>query len=478
MLMQWAVAIGLAYWLSPLTWIGRQSETHVHVWAAIFLGGAITLPAIFVAYAMPGERSTRMAMACAQMCWSGLLIHLTGGRVETHFHIFGSLALLAFYRDLVVLLPATLIVAADHWVRGIYWPESIYGIPNPEWWRFLEHAGWVVFIDLFLIQNCRQSRLDLRSLTERQAQLELHERTLEEKVRRRTAALAAMQLRLQHAQKLESIGQLAAGIAHEINSPVQYITDNVRFLAKVFDGLLKALDTSGRCVQAARAGNLSEGEIRLAMDARNAAQLDFVRNQAPKALEQTLEGLERVAKIVRAMKEFSHPSQGMRAPTDLNAAIDATLTVARGEWKYVAELELRLDPCLPHVPCLRDEFNQVILNLVVNAAHAIEEAKEKKSLSAMGTITVTTRCIERVVEIVVQDTGIGMNEAVKQRVFDPFYTTKGVGKGTGQGLAIAHSVIVKQHGGTINVASVAGQGTTFTITLPLDVDVDADRSAA
>ena len=172
MLLQWLVAIAMSAWLSPMTWSGRTPSIHVHVIAAIGLGGIITALPLALYRLQPGHALTRHVVAVAQVSWSALLIHFSGGRIETHFHIFGSLAILAFYRDLKVLIPATLVVAADHFVRGVYWPESIYGVLNPEWWRFLEHAGWVIFIDLFLVFNCHHSRRDLRKLCEHQANLE------------------------------------------------------------------------------------------------------------------------------------------------------------------------------------------------------------------------------------------------------------------------------------------------------------------
>jgi two-component system sensor histidine kinase HydH len=151
---EWAFAIVLALWLSPFAWEGKERAVHVHVWAAVGLGGLVfSLPA-FLIRSRPGEPLTRHAVAVAQMLMSALLIHLTAGRIETHFHVFGSLAFLAFYLDWRVLLTATITVALEHALRGMLWPESIYGITNPEWWRFLEHSAWVVFCVAFLVRHC------------------------------------------------------------------------------------------------------------------------------------------------------------------------------------------------------------------------------------------------------------------------------------------------------------------------------------
>lgn len=273
--------------------------------------------------------------------------------------------------------------------------------------------------------------------------------------------------RLLHAQKMESIGQLAAGIAHEINTPTQYVSDNTAFLKRAFGGVMEALQSAQTLLTAVQEGTLAPGVVEQAQSTFKKAKVDFLLKQVPRALEQSLEGLGRVAHIVSAMKEFSHPSQGEKQCVDLGAAIATTLTVARNEWKYVAEAVTDFDPSLPPVPCLRDEFNQVILNLVVNAAHAISDVTDGGN-QGMGTITLTTQRDGAWAEIRVRDTGTGIPEPIRQKIFDPFFTTKPVGKGTGQGLAIAHAVIVDKHGGTLDVESEVGTGTTFIIRLPLN----------
>ncbi|RLB20288.1 MAG: histidine kinase, partial [Deltaproteobacteria bacterium] len=181
---------------------------------------------------------------------------------------------------------------------------------------------------------------------------------------------------------------------------------------------------------------------------------------------QSLDGVERVTKIVRAMKEFSHPGSPEKTPVDINHAIDNAITVAKNEWKYVADIETDLDPDLPPVPCLPADLNQVILNLIINAAHAIEKVVGNNG-NRKGKIRVITRKDNGWAEIAISDTGCGIPDSIRHRIFDPFFTTKEVGKGTGQGLSIAHSIIVDKHGGTIDFESREGKGTTFTIKLPL-----------
>jgi len=175
MILQWAAAIAIALWLSPYTWEGKVKTVHVHVKIAIYLGGALSAVPLVLIWRRPGWVITRHAVAVAQVLWSAVLIHLSGGRIETHFHVFGSLAFLAFYRDWKVIIPATIVVAADHLVRQLYWPESVYGVTDPEWWRFLEHAGWVLFEDVFLISACLASVREMRLIASQQAMVEVTE---------------------------------------------------------------------------------------------------------------------------------------------------------------------------------------------------------------------------------------------------------------------------------------------------------------
>jgi signal transduction histidine kinase len=207
------------------------------------------------------------------------------------------------------------------------------------------------------------------------------------------------------------------------------------------------------------------------------ADADYLALEIPKAIDQTLEGITCVSTLVSAMKEFSHPGTKEKTPLDLNRAIESTITVARNEWKYAADLETDLDPLLPMVSCHPGEFNQVILNLIVNAAHAIGDVSANGG-PERGTIKVRTRNRPGYVEIRIQDTGGGIPENVQARVFDPFFTTKEIGKGTGQGLAIARSVVVDKHGGSIDFETEAGTGTTFVIRLPHDAETPVPTAAA
>ncbi|HEV3344858.1 MAG TPA: ATP-binding protein [Pirellulales bacterium] len=586
MVLQWAAGMAGACWLTPLTWAGAESRIHVHAWASIFLGCLISVMPIYLTFLHPGEALTRHVVAMAQMAWSALLIHISGGRIETHFHVFGSLAFLAFYRDLRVMVTASAVVVVDHLARGLFWPESVFGASSASIWRPLEHGGWVVFADVFLCYSIWQSRQEMRAISVRQARLEeAHQRTEDEvlartaELRHATAKLTAMndslplgmfasdqigacvqtnrtcqritgqafdsacgsgwlqaihpddrervqqewsaavqerrdfrsvhrflhaddgstvwanvtaaplredgrvtgfvgliedvterrqlETQLRHAQKLEAIGQLAAGLAHEINTPIQYVSDNNRFLRECFANMGKLLQEYDKVLLAASSRALTDDLLSHAADARRLADLEFLTAEVPQAIEQSLDGLNRVATIVRAMKEFAQPGSNEKTPTDLNHSIESTLIVARNQWKQVAQVKTDLEPNLPLVPCHPNDLNQAILNLVVNAAEAIGEARRRGD-ERPGTIGVSTRRGGDWVEMRISDTGPGIPQEIQSRIFEPFFTTKEVGRGTGQGLAQAYSVVVEKHGGSISFESDVGYGTTFTMRLPLE----------
>lgn len=273
-------------------------------------------------------------------------------------------------------------------------------------------------------------------------------------------------LQLRQAQKMEAIGQLAAGIAHEINTPTQYVGDNTRFLKDAFQSIVFALRGYNELIAAAKQNAVTPELVARAEDIVRQADLEYHFEQIPAAINETLEGVERVTKIVRAMKEFSHPGGREKNAADLNKAIESTVTVARNEWKYVAETVLELDPGLPLVPCFIGEFNQAILNLVVNAAHSISDVVRSRP-NTKGKITIRTRRDGDYAEVRVSDTGTGIPEEHRHRIFEPFFTTKDVGRGTGQGLTVVYSSIVKKHGGRVTFETETGKGTTFILRLPL-----------
>jgi two-component system, NtrC family, sensor kinase len=280
---------------------------------------------------------------------------------------------------------------------------------------------------------------------------------------RALADLHATQAQLLQAQRLEAVGQLAAGIAHEINTPMQYIGDNARFLEKAFAEFVAALDTV----------DLDS------IDAGQARKLKMLRERVPRALAGTIDGVESVSRIIQGMREFSHPGTGALSPCDLNQCLNSTANVSRNEWKYVAELELALDPDLPLVPALPQGLNQVFLNIIVNAAHAIGEMEVIKA-GAKGKISVRTWADPDWVHVEIADDGPGVPAAIRDRVFDPFFTTKPVGKGTGQGLAIARAIVVDKHHGRLHLTSpwTATGGTCFTVSVPREQQHVSGRTEA
>ncbi len=279
---------------------------------------------------------------------------------------------------------------------------------------------------------------------------------------------------LRHADRLQSVGRLAAGIAHEINTPIQFIGDSVYFLRDAFAQLhilLKSYQTAFAVLYDADPDSPLLQAVRAAEEE---ADLSYLDTQVPKAFERTVEGVARVATIVRAMKQFAHPNKADKAPADINQALINMLAVARNEYKYVADVETQLGE-LPLVTCHVSDLNQVFLNLLVNAAHAVADAVEPNG--ERGRIVVQSyREGDRVV-IAVSDTGGGIDDAIRDRIFEPFFTTKDVGRGTGQGLAIARSVVVGKHGGSLTFETAKGRGTTFYVRIPIHGEDDVKEAA-
>ncbi len=275
----------------------------------------------------------------------------------------------------------------------------------------------------------------------------------------------SLEAQLVQSQKLEAVGQLAAGIAHEINTPTQYVSDNTHFLRTSFEELFGLVDEYRRLLEGVEAGTADAAQAARIRELEEAVDLEYLEEEIPQALDQALEGLGKIATIVRAMKEFSHPGSEDREAIDVNKLLTNTVTISRNEWKYVAEVEMELEEALPPVMGYSNQLGQVFLNLLVNAAHAIAGVGGEK-LDDAGRIRVSTRRSGDFLEVRIQDNGPGIPEALRDKVFNPFFTTKEVGKGTGQGLSIAHD-IVKKHEGALTLEDAPGHGALFTIRLPL-----------
>lgn len=290
------------------------------------------------------------------------------------------------------------------------------------------------------------------------------------------SAQMKMELELNHVRKLEAVGQLAAGIAHEINTPAQYIGDNTNFLKESFSDLLKMIEAYESFRIAEEEGSVTPKMLDQLEEKIDETDVKYLLEEIPTTLDQSLDGIKKISQIVHAMKAFSHPGKEAKVYADINSCLECTITVSRAEWKYVADLRTDLAQGLPMIPCYPSELNQVFLNVIINGAHAIDEKQTSEGNTQKGTITVSTLAAENHLEIRIQDTGAGVPDHIKTQIFDPFFTTKEIGKGTGQGLAIANSIVVDKHGGKLSFESQEGSGTAFIIQLPLEVKEDTTDS--
>lgn len=281
---------------------------------------------------------------------------------------------------------------------------------------------------------------------------------------------------LERTQMLQSIGRLSAGIAHEINTPIQFIGDNIKFLSDSFGQVRNILDLYER-FESLPDEDFNVGCAQLIQEInaiRREVDLSFLVNEIPQAIEQSLEGIKRVSTMLAAMRDFSHIDERRANSVDINRVIQSTVVICRNEYKYIADILLDLDDNLPRVICCQDDMNQVLLNLIINAAHSIEE-KQKADTKQRGTIRIRTQKQDRHVVISVSDTGTGISDTVREKMFEPFFTTKKAGKGTGQGLSIIRSIVEDKHKGRLEYETEMEKGTVFHIYLPVHRDIQDNR---
>ncbi len=441
--LQWIFGILLSVWISPKTWAGIYSQTHIHVWTALFLGALIiSLPLVSI-WRYPGKIITRYLVAIGQTLFSALLIHLTGGRIETHFHVFGSLAFLAFYRDWKVLIMGSVIVALDHLIRGIYFPQSVYGIITIQPWRWFEHAGWVTFIDVFLLLSIFQSKKEMNEIAVRQASLEFINKQIDDTVNNRTKELKETQIQLLQANKLSAMGELAAGITHELTQPLFGIK-----------GLASSLEND-----IAKNKNNSDGNILINQE------------QALEDLKIILAQTDRMSKLVSTVRNFSKNDLSDYDFSDLHKAIEDAFTLFNEQLKVKKIIiNINLISDLPKVYCNPNQIQQLFINLISNSSDAIGEKYEllKDTQDYLGQIALTSSISQdnKFVNLNFSDNGMGMNKETQEKLFEAFYSTKKNGKGTGLGMSIV-AKIVSNHNGYISVSSIEGKGTSITIQLPL-----------
>ncbi len=582
MILQWIGGVFSALWLSPSAWTGASHQIHPHVWAALWLGGLITSAPVLLAVTRPGKLLTRQAVGIGQMLMSALLIHLTGGRIETHFHVFGSLAILAFYRDCNVLVSASLVVLVDHLLRGIFWPESVYGTVSASIWRSMEHVGWVIFEVAFLVISVRKSLSEMFNVAERQARLEALNENIEHLVAERTAALTQenaerrqaedllrkSQAQLAQAQQIAHLGSWEWDIAAD---QVTWSAETARLYGRNPDDLSASMAS---CFQRVHSDDRAASTAALEQSLRDLkpfysehrvllpdgvermilgrGEVVLDENQKPIRLIGTAQDVteaKQAAEALRKSDERLRQSQKMEAVGRLAGGVahdfNNLLTVITGYcdivlWQLgedhklrkeaeeiqraadraaaltrqllafsrkqvlqprilqlnevVAEMQKMLqrligedielrtafgDP-IGSIRADRGQIEQVILNLVVNSRDAMPLGG--KLTIETANVYLDQRSVFRnrglepgdYVMLAISDTGVGMTAEVQSHLFEPFFSTKGVGKGTGLGLATSYGIVCQSEG-DIRVYSEPGLGTTFKIYLPRIVASDAER---
>lgn len=267
-------------------------------------------------------------------------------------------------------------------------------------------------------------------------------------------------------QKLQTLGRLAAGVAHEINTPIQFIGDNLQFMQDSFCQYKRAL----MAYQNFRINNDQDSLLKVL----NSIDLEFLNGEIPQALNQSVDGIKRVSAMVSAMRHFSHLDERRMVAADINKALESTLIILKNEVKYITNIQTNFDKNLPKVVCCIDEINQVFMNLVVNAAHSIEQKNAGFNVKK-GLIRVSSQLEGKYVVVKVADDGLGIPEDIQDKIFDSFFTTKKIGKGTGQGLSISHSIVTKKHNGKLYFETVQGKGTTFIVKIPVNPDYKRER---
>jgi signal transduction histidine kinase len=492
MVFQWLAGIAAALWISPRTWAGAMSQTHIHVWAAMLLGGAISSLPVYLAFKRPGRASTRHTIAVAQMLTSALLIHLTGGRIETHFHVFGSLAFLAFYRDWRVLISATVVVAVDHLLRGLFWPQSVFGVLTPSSWRWLEHAGWVIFEVVFLILSIQQSRRDMRQVAERQASLEALNGSIERRVDDRTQELQReIRERIETQSKLEDthsqllqvsrqagMAEVATGVLHNVGN----VLNSVSVSATVVCDRLRQSEVGDVRRAAAmllgKNGELAQflttdpkGKLLPEFLAKASELLDSERDELVGEMAALVQHIEHIKEIV-AMQQNYAKVFGVLEPVPPSALVQDALrmnaaALQRHGVRVIQQIEENVPPALVD----RHKVLQILINLFRNAKYAMDEqAPAQKCLEIH-----VNRLAGDNIAISVRDNGMGIAPENLTRIFGHGFTTKKDGHGFG-----LHSgaLAAKQMNGSLSVQSKGpGHGATFTLQLPIAPTVGSQQGA-
>jgi signal transduction histidine kinase len=487
MVLQWVAALLFVAFVSPRTWAGANSAIHPHVWLVLFFGGAATALPVALALLQPGRALTRHVVAVGQMMMSALLIHISGGRIETHFHVFGSLAFLAFYRDWRVLVTASLVVAVDHFVRGLYLPQSIFGMQAVSPWRWLEHAGWVVFEDVFLMISIRQSLAEMLGVAERQARLEMVNGEIEQQVAERTAELvhenterkrseealreSELRVRETHKELLKAsrsagMAEIASNVLHNVgnvlnsvNVSIALATEKVRgikveTLERLATMLHEQPDLAQFVASDPRGKDVPDFLIRMAK------RLGSDRAAVLEDLAALRQHIEHVNEIVSVQQSYTNAC-GVTEVLPLADLLEDALRLNAGSIERHGLDIIRDYSELPPVPVDRHKVLQILVNLIRNAKHALDDgAPAEKRLTLRLVMNGGSRA-----RVSVSDNGVGIPAENLARIFEHGFTTRKEGHGFG-----LHSSANAAHemGGTLTAQSDgSGSGATFTLELPL-----------
>jgi signal transduction histidine kinase len=476
MTIQWLAAVAIALWVSPRTWNGAASEIHPHVWAAVFLGGLVTSVPVFLALRFPGAPSTRFAVACGQMLMSALLIHLTGGRIETHFHVFGSLAFLAFYRDWRVFVPATILIASDHFLRGAFWPQSVFGTSLASVWRGFEHAGWVLFEDIFLVIGCRQSVEEMWDIARQRAQLEQTNQVIEARVVERTAALEARRIELCELQKqhLEvarrvGMGEIATGVLHNVgnvltsvNTSAAVIGDRLEQSRSVDLGRAADLLRSHECDLAGFFTHDPRGKHLPRFLLELSRQLAADEEQMETELALLSRNIDHIKDIIAVQQSYAGIS-GLHEEVSLGELLEDAIRINSASLtRHKIEMVREIDD-LPPVLVARQKFLQVVVNLLSNAKYAVMESDNP---DRRITIRLLRRGDDRV-RVEIADTGIGIAAENLTRIFAHGFTTRKDGHGFG--LHSAANLAGEMDGTLMAQSEGLGYGALFVLEIPFTV---------
>ncbi|MBC7537711.1 MAG: GHKL domain-containing protein [Bacteriovorax sp.] len=423
--LQWIAAIVVAVVISPKTWIGAQDLVNVHIYAAAIIGGLLSIFPIYLIWKNPGAEINRYANVIAQGLYSALFIHLSGGRIETHFHVFGSLAFFAFYRDIKVLLVGSIIVTVDHLIRGIWFPQSAFGVLAQADWKWVEHAAWVMFEDFFLGYTCIRGIKEMKLVAQKTAEVMMQHEHAEEIIKKRTDTIKDQQMNLVHASKMSALGEMAGGIAHEINNPLTIISSTCSFLKKL-----------------------------VAKE-----QLDPV--VVKKCLDDIDKTIFRIAKIIQGLKTVSRDTSGEEfISVKLRDLMDDVVGLCSEKFKNHG-ISFIIDLSHPvydqTIECRRIQISQIFINLLANSYDAIENLPERW-------IRIECKDLTDTIEFKIFDSGQGIPLDIQEKVFQPFFTTKPIGKGTGLGLSLSIS-IVKDHCGIFSIDN-ENPNTCFVMRLP------------